>query len=33
VQIEGVFPFLQVKEAFAYFETQHPKGKVVVDIR
>ena len=33
VQIEKTFPFLQVKEAFTYFETQHPKGKVVVEIK
>jgi len=33
VQIEKAFPFLQVKEAFTYFETQHPKGKVVVEIK
>jgi len=33
VQIEKTFPFLQVKEAFTYFEAQHPKGKVVVEIK
>ena len=33
VQIERAFPFLQVKDAFTYFETQHPKGKVVVEIK
>lgn len=33
VQIEKAFPFLQVKEAFTYFETQHPKGKVVLEIK
>lgn len=28
VQIKMTFPSLQVKEAFTYFETQHPKGKL-----
>lgn len=32
VQIEKIFPFSQVKEAFTYFETQHPKGKVLVEV-
>lgn len=33
VQIDKTFQFPQVKEAFTYFETQHPKGKIVVEIR
>jgi NADPH:quinone reductase-like Zn-dependent oxidoreductase len=33
VQIEKTFPFSEIKEAFVYFETQHPKGKVVVGIK
>lgn len=32
-QVEKVFSINQAKEAFDYFEQQHPKGKVVVDIK
>ncbi len=33
VYVEKTFPFAQTKEAFAYFETQHPRGKVVVNVK
>jgi alcohol dehydrogenase len=33
VQVEKTFPFTQAKDAFVYFETQHPKGKIVVEIK
>ena len=32
-QIDREFPLEQEREAFAYFEQDHPKGKVVVRIR
>ena len=32
-QVEKVFPLEQTKEAFEYFEQQHPKGKVVIAIK
>lgn len=31
-RIDRAFPFAEVKEAFSYFEQQHPKGKVVVTL-
>jgi len=33
VHVEKVFPFAQVKEAFTYQETSHPRGKVVLTIK
>lgn len=32
-QIEKTFPLDQSKEAFVYFENEHPNGKVVVEIK
>ncbi len=32
VVIDKKFSFVDVKKAFEYFETQHPKGKIVVEI-
>jgi NADPH:quinone reductase-like Zn-dependent oxidoreductase len=32
-QVEKVFSINQAKEAFDYFEQQHPKSKVVIDIK
>lgn len=32
VQIEKVFSFEQSKEAYEYFETKHPRGKIVVEL-
>lgn len=32
-QIDKIFPLSQAKEAFEYFETGHPKGKVVIKIK
>ena len=31
--VDKVFPFDQTKEAFAYAETAHPRGKAVIDIK
>jgi NADPH:quinone reductase-like Zn-dependent oxidoreductase len=31
-QVDKVFPLDQAKEAFAYLETGHPKGKVAITI-
>jgi len=33
VYIEKAFPFAETKKAFEYFETQHPRGKIVVNIQ
>mgnify|MGYP001607838855 CR=1 FL=1 len=33
VQIEKTLPFVETKTAFEYFETQHPKGKIVVVVK
>ena len=32
-QVDKVFPLAEVKEAFQYQETSHPKGKVVIKIK
>ncbi len=32
-QIEKTFPLNQTKEAFVYFENEHPNGKVVVEVK
>lgn len=33
VQVEKIFSFTEGKEAFTYFETQHPRGKVVINVK
>ncbi len=33
VQIEKTFPLTEIKQAFEYFETQHPRGKIVVKVK
>ena len=33
IGVEKTFPFDQAKEAFEFFETQHPKGKIVVTLK
>ena len=33
VSIEKTFPLSEGKQAFEYFETQHPKGKIVINIK
>jgi len=33
VYIEKSFPFENTKEAFVYFETKHPRGKIVINIK
>lgn len=32
-EVEKTFPLAEAREAFRYFETEHPNGKVVVEIR
>ena len=32
-QIDKIFPFEQTKEAFEYAENNHPRGKVVIQIK
>jgi NADPH:quinone reductase-like Zn-dependent oxidoreductase len=33
VYVEKTFPLAQTREAFEYFDTQHPRGKVVIDMK